>query len=319
MAIGRTLLVLNILKEKTNEDICLSIKDLINFLKDYGYTATRNTIRYDINSLITEGFNIIEKKGRSNTSYFYYKNEFSIEECRIILDSIYSNKFIKNNLKNKIEYKILDNISFLDKSKLKSHVLVKNLNTENIDINYNLLIIEKAISNNLYINFSKTTRDLDKKIIISKEEKDFIPKKVYFHKNRYYLIGFNYKNQKRHYRIDRLDNIICKGTHYNYEKIDLTNYDLINFDMFNVEKFEGVEIKAKISLINSVIEKLGEDISIRKCLDDNNYFIASKKLGINKGLVRWILKQGADIQVLSPQSLIDDIKIQIEKMHYLYK
>jgi len=319
MAINRALLVLNILKENTNEDTGLSIKEIITILKDSGYNVTRNTVRSDISSLIDEGFNIRETKGRSNISYFHYSSEFSVEECRIILDSINSNKFIKRNIKNKIIDKILDNVSYKDKRKLRNCTLVKNLNTENIDINENLFILDRAIYNNLYISFSKTTRDLNKKIIIYSEVNNFIPKEIYFHNNRYYLIGLNYKNEIRHYRIDRLANISCKENHNNRENINLSSYEFINFDMFNANKVERVELKVNIYLINSIIEKLGEDVSVRKCLDDKNYFIASKLLGINKGLIRWILKQGVDVEVISPQSLIDDLRIEIEKMRNLYK
>lgn len=62
MAINRALLVLNILKENTNEDTGLSIKEIITILKDSGYNVTRNTVRSDISSLIDEGFNIREQK-----------------------------------------------------------------------------------------------------------------------------------------------------------------------------------------------------------------------------------------------------------------
>lgn len=318
MAIDRTLQVLRILQEKTDKNNALTIKEIINILDGEGECVTRNTVRSDINLLIAQGFTIKEIKCRSNTSCYYYKSEFSKEECRIILDSIYSNKFLKNENKNKIRDRILGNISYSDRIKLKKCTLVKNIDTDNIDINKNLKFLQEAIENNFYIDFLKNTKDLDKKIIVNGEIKNFMPKEIYFHNNRYYIIGLNNKNLWRHYRIDRISNIIYKNKHNNFEKIDLHNYDLINFDMFRAEKTEKIQLKVKKKLINSIIEKLGEDVFIRKCLEDEAYFIVSKELGINKGLIRWILKQGSDAQVISPKELIEDIKEEIEKMRNLY-
>lgn len=101
MSVERVLLLGEILKKKTNNTNKLTIKELIERLKNEGYNVTRNTVKSDINSLIDAGYNIIETKCRSNTSCYYYESEFSIEECRIILDSLYSNKFIRNDYKRK--------------------------------------------------------------------------------------------------------------------------------------------------------------------------------------------------------------------------
>lgn len=319
MVRDRTLQILKILKEKTDESNALTIKEIINILEKNEEFVTRNTVRTDINALISQGFKIVEKKCKSNTSCFYFKSEFSKEECRIILDSIYANKFLKIRDKNKIRNRILENISDSDKIKLKKFTVVKNINTENIDINENLYLLQESIENNFYIDFFKNTKDLDKKIIKNGEVKNFIPKEIYFYNNRYYIIGLNNKDLWRHYRLDRISNISFKNKHNNFEKINLQNYDLKNFDMFRTEKIEKVYLKIRNTLINSIIEKLGEDVFIRKCLEDEDYFIASKELGINKGLIRWILKQGSDIQVISPKELIDDIKNEIEKMSNLYK
>ena len=89
--------------------------------------------------------------------------------------------------------------------------------------------------------------------------------------------------------------------------------------MFRAEKVERVELKVNKSLINSVIEKFGDRIDIRKCLDDGDCFIISTSVGINTGLVRWILKQGAEVKVIYPEYLIEKLKVGIEKVQNLYK
>ena len=319
MVTQRILFILEILKKKTNNKNKFTINQLIELLENEGYNVTRNTVRSDINSLIDNGYNIIETKARYNTSCYHYESEFSIEECRVILDSLYSNKFIKNDYKRNIKEKILSNISYIDRSILRNSVITETIDTGGVDVTRNLFDLHKAIIERKTIEFINTTRDADKKIIKKKKVEYFIPKKIYYYNNRYYLIGFNETQEIRHYRIDRLSKIIIKEFHDNKEKIDLKDYGLINFDMFRAEKVERVELKVNKSLINSVIEKFGDRIDIHRCLEDGDCFIISTFVGINTGLVRWILKQGAEAKVIYPEYLIEKLKFEIEKVQNLYK
>lgn len=319
MRLRRAVFLLEILKKKTNNSNKLTINELIEELKNEGYNVTRNTVKSDINSLIDARYNIIETKCRSNTSCYYYENEFTIEECRIILDSLYSNKFIRNDYKRNIKEKILSNISYIDRAVLRNSVITETIDTGGIDVTRNLFDLHKAIIERKTIEFINATRDADKKIIKKKKVEYFIPKKIYYYNNRYYLIGFNETQEIRHYRIDRLSKIIIKEFHDNKEKIDLKDYGLINFDMFRAEKVERVELKVNKSLINSVIEKFGDRIDIHRCLEDGDCFIISTFVGINTGLVRWILKQGAEAKVIYPEYLIEKLKFEIEKVQNLYK
>ena len=319
MGIDRTIFLLELLKKKTNNKNKLTISQLIDLLEVQGHNVTRNTVKSDINSLIDSGYNIIETKARYNTSCYHYESEFSIEECRVILDSLYSNKFIKNDYKRNIKEKILSNISYIDRAILRNSVITETIDTGVIDVTRNLFDLHNAITERKTIEFINTTRDDYKKIIKRRKVEYFIPKKIYYYNNRYYLIGFNEIKEIRHYRIDRLYKIVIKELHDNKENIDLKDYGLINFDMFRAEKVERVELKVNKSLINSVIEKFGDRIDIHRCLEDGDYFIISTFVGINTGLVRWILKQGAEVKVIYPEYLIEKLKVEIEKVQNLYK
>ena len=319
MGIDRTIVILKILKKKTNSTNKLTINELIEKLKNEGYNVTRNTVKSDINSLIDSGYNIVETKCRSNTSCYYYESEFSIEECRIILDSLYSNKFIKNTYKRKIKEKILSNISYSDRELLRNSVITETIDTGVIDVTENLFVLHKAIIDRKIIEFINATRNTDKRIVEKKKVGYFIPKEIYYYNDRYYLIGFNENQEIRYYRVDRLFKIIIKEFHNNNEKINLKDYGIINFDMFGADRIERVKLKVDKSLINSVIEKFGDRVDIYRCLEDRDCFILSAFVGINRGLVRWILKQGSEVKVISPEYLIENIKEEIYKIKNLYK
>ena len=226
MSMKRTLLVAKILKEKTDINNKLTIKELINYLNEEGYKATRNTIIADIKCLIESGEKIIISKCSSNRKCYYYESQFSIEECRIILDSIYSNKFINSKDKKEIREKILSNISQNNKFILKNNIIVEKIDTMGINVSCNLFILHKALTDKVYIDFTSVTRDINKKMIEKKRVINFIPKRIYYYNDRYYLIGFNENKEKRHYRIDRIYKIILK---YIKNKI----YKLMRIKIFN--------------------------------------------------------------------------------------
>ena len=82
-------------------------------------------------------------------------------------------------------------------------------------------------------------------------------------------------------------------------------------------KVETLKIEFDNHLINAIIDRFGVDIKIEK--KDENNFILTTRAAINKGLVRWILNWGSDAEVLSPYSLVGEIKLEIEKMYDKYE
>ncbi len=318
MSNSRTYLVGKILKESTNIKSKITVNDIRSRLLDEGINVTRNTIKSDINDLISVGYKITEEKGRHNNSYYYIENDFSIEECRVILNAVNCNKFIKKDVKNSINNKILSNVSFLDRVSLRNTTRIETLDTGGIDIMKNISYIEEAISSKRIISFIQVTRDVNKKIITKKLVEQFIPKNTYYFNDRHYVIGINKNENIRFYRIDRMSQINLTIEHNNSTILDLNNFGNKNFDMFGSDKVELIELKTHKSLIDSMIERFGDYADIHKCFEDENYFILKFKSGINTGLIRWILKQGSKVKVVYPQSLITKIREEIEKISELY-
>lgn len=319
MSKNRTYLVGKILKESTNSKEKITINNILEQLLDEGIKVTRNTIKADIAALINVGYKIQEAKGEHNTSYYYIENDFSIEECRVILNAVNSNKFIKNDIKKSINSKILSNASYTDRVMLRNTIITDTLDTGSIDVIKNLSLIEEAISSKIIIDFIQVTRDINKKIKIKKNVKQFIPKNIYYFNDRYYLIGINKEEKIRHYRIDRMSQINLTVEYNNNLIINLNNLGNRNFDMFGADEIELVELKVHNSLIDSMIERFGDYAYIHKCLENENYFILKFETGINMGLIRWLLKQGSYIKVLYPQILIAKVQEELIKITNLYK
>ncbi len=314
----RVLYILKIFMDKTDKDKRLSVSQLMSILQGEGFSASRNTVKEDIRTLIEAGYRLVESKARSNVSYYYLESEFTFEELKIILDGIYSNKFITPEVKGGIKAKLLGSSSFREKTKIGNMIRTDSLDTGFVNVMDNLAVINSSIDERRVISFDKVTRDYNKNIVKRGEVKDFIAKEVYYHNDRYYLIGYNREGEIRHYRVDRIFNLEKGIKHNNLAKIDMKDYSLKNFDMFATDRQEKLELKVKKPLINSIVETLGSQASIHRCLQDQDCFIVSATLGVNKGLIRWILKQGSDLEVLYPESLRKLVREELQRTINLY-
>lgn len=82
-------------------------------------------------------------------------------------------------------------------------------------------------------------------------------------------------------------------------------------------KVETLRIEFDNHLINAIIDRFGVDVKIERV--DKNNFVLTTRAAINKGLVRWILNWGSDARVLSPESLVQEIKLEIEETYKKYE
>ena len=86
--------------------------------------------------------------------------------------------------------------------------------------------------------------------------------------------------------------------------------------MFSGES-ENLEILFHNSLIDTVIDRFGEDVPIIKA--DNEYFKAEVEVVISNAFFSWLFQFGDKSKVLSPQNAVEEMKALTEKVLNLYK
>ncbi len=318
MRIKRAITILKYLEEKTDINNSVTVKQLQEVLELDCIEVDRNTIKRDIEELMDCGIGIKFITKRHNTFGYYIENRFTIGETRILLDGVASNKFVDDKQKREIKEKLLSKVSRENRIKLKNQVITNTFQNNGVDILYNLERIHTAIAKRRYIKVDRVTRDTNNNIKVKLGERKIIPYAVYYENDRYYLIVFTEDNKLRNYRVDRIKNVKIEEEHNNTLNVDLQRYSIRHFDMFPTNKVIRAEFKVNVGLKHSVIEKFGDKIFIRKDSNDEEKFIFSEEVGFNDGLIRWILKQGSQLQVLYPEELKVKVKEEINKMYQLY-
>lgn len=314
--------VIEVLKCKTNDEEGISIKELKKYLQNYyGIQRTRNTLLQDIEAFREIGFNII-MESRKHNEYVYklVDREFTYDEVRILVDSICINQFLSWKQKKEIIERFNTIISERDIKRLKSRIKINDCIDHQIDLLENINVLHQAVFDKRKIIFNYGKYNEQKEFVLNNKDYLVIPKEIVYEQNRYYLIGLaELENlKKKHYRVDRMRDIIMKERHDHKEKIDMSNFDIRTFDMFTNEEVEMIKMRVHKDLLNMIIERFGLQVSIRPDFEQKDKIIVHQEMGISPGLIRWILNQGSKMEIIEPQHLRIQIKEEIERMRKYY-
>lgn len=319
----RILKVKEILYQETDEESGLSLEDILDRLKlEYGadYDVSLRSIKDDIETLNKINIYIEEKKIKhGKIIYNQIDRLFETNELRILIDAISSSNSIGLNDKNRIIGKI---------KKLTSENIGKQLFNQkyasdkkiNKDRTFRMNVdkIHNAIGNKNKIGFQYGRYNMNKEFITNNKNYKGHPYNLTWDNGFYYLIVYDENKEKIiNFRIDRMRNVEELEERFSKDREFNLNKHLEScFNMYP-GKVETLKIEFDNHLINAIIDRFGVDIKIEK--KDENNFILTTRAAINKGLVRWILNWGSDAKVLSPYSLVGEIKLEIEKMYDKYE
>lgn len=149
----KLLLLLDYLKENTDENHTVTTANLLKYLENNGVCAERKSIYDDINTLVDMGYDIELKKGPSG-GYALVSREFELAELKLLVDAVQSSKFISEKKSNVLIKKLEKLTSRYEEKQLQRQVYVANrVKTENESVLYTIDGIHEAISSKRKISF----------------------------------------------------------------------------------------------------------------------------------------------------------------------
>lgn len=310
---GNILYVLNILKKYSNEEHILSSNKIVDLIKkEYDVSIDSRTVRRNINLLI-EKFNYDIEKFEDNKKGYFIRHdsnyEFENGELSAILNTFAYSNFIPEKMSSAIIDKCLNMMDIYEKEKYKNYkASIKNTKTNNHEIIMNIEDVNDAIFKKKKITFDYYKYELSNKLeeVLVKKVKAS-PYKLVYALQKFYLICLDDgKKELYSYRLDRIKNIEISNKNIS-NRFDDNEVDF--FIKSNVSMLSGdtekVEIECDMSILDNVVELYGKDIKLSKI--DDNKFKASFYTTI-KGFRYWCLRNIETVKVLSPNSLVKDIK-----------
>lgn len=329
--------ILDILKKYTDENHRLRQKDIIKILnKEYCMKIDRKSVKRNLMNLIEIGYDIEyresirlikDKNGEEAESKilsdFYLNRPFTDGELRLLIDSVlFSNHISYSQCKDLVEkLEGLSNIYF--RSRVKHIRNLPENQPSNSELFMTIETLDKAISRGLQVSFTYNSYDIDKKLHPRKnsegEVRNYIinPYQIVATNGRYYLIcNYDKYDSVSHYRLDRITNIKLLDTPAKPQRkvkgiengLDLPKHLAEHLYMFAGESIP-VKFIAKRYIVTDVIDWFGKDIKFSDATDDE----VTVTVKVNPiAMKMWVLKYSKHIRVIFPQSLVDEIKADID-------
>ena len=148
----KLLYILEMLRQKTDENHPISTKDIIAELARHDIEAERKSIYRDIEILQEAGVDVI--KAERNAGYYMGSREFELPELKLLVDAVLACKFITEKKSKELVNKIETLGSVYQGKELQRQVVVSDrVKAGNEGIYYTIDVIYNCINNNHRLNF----------------------------------------------------------------------------------------------------------------------------------------------------------------------
>ena len=299
----KILYLMKILLDRTDDDHCLTMPELISALGEYGITAERKSLYADLAALREYGIDIETRRGKS-VGYYVANRLFELPELKLLVDAVQSSRFITTKKSNELIKKLSSLSSGYEAMQLRRQVYVANrIKTHNESIYYNIDAIHTAILRSSRITFQYFDWTPDKTRVLRHNGHlyDVSPWALTWDDENYYLIAYDSAvGNIRHYRVDKMLRITTTGQardgREKFRDFDMAVYCGQAFGMFGGQ-VECVVLDCLDELAGVVIDRFGNDITI---IRHDGHFEVPVNVMISPMFLSWVVSFGGRMKIVSP-------------------
>ena len=303
----KILCILQILRERTDENHLMSAADISKALEEYGISAERKSIYSDVEALIDFGIDIVQKKG-STPGYYIASREFEIAELKLLVDAAQASKFITKKKTEELIKKLEGLTSKYEAHQLQRDVYIYNrTKAQNETIFYNVDYIHDAIFSNVQVRFQYSEWTVKKELMLKKNGAFYVvsPWALTWADENYYLIAYDENaDMIKHYRVDKMQKMELLETprlgRERFQEFDLAAFAKKTFGMYGGED-ASVTLVGKNGLAGVVIDRFGQDVWMVPA--DEDHFRAHVTVALSPQFFGWLAGLGSDIQITGPESV----------------
>lgn len=309
----KTLYLMKILLERTDEKHMLSANDLSAALLEYGIRAERKSIYADIEALQQYGMDIVQQKG---CGYYVASRSFELPELKLLVDAVQSSKFITAKKSTELIRKLEGMGSKYEAQQLQRDVFIYNRpKTMNETIYYNVDRIHQALHSNAKISFQYAEWTTKKELKLKKDGALYLvsPWALTWDDENYYLIAYDENADRiKHYRVDKMQTIsVLHEARIGKEKF--IDFDLAAFAKKTFGMYGGYDAAVTLlchnSLVGVILDRFGQNVPLVPV--DDAYFYAKPLVAVSRQFFGWITGIGEMIQITAPE------RVKQEYIEYL--
>ena len=309
---GKLLILLQILREKSDENHPLSMPDILRALEEHGISAERKSIYDDFLTLEELGYRVERVTGRPG-GYYLDTHLFLLPELKLLVDAVQAAKFITKEKSRELIRKLESTVSTPTAAALSRQVYVADrVKTQNTAVFSAVDMIHAAIHENRQIRFRYYERNEKKEYVFrrSGEYYEVSPFALAWSDENYYLIAYDNKDQAvRHYRVDRMKNTCLTERKREGEEsflhFDLSLYTRSLFGMFN-GRSELVTLRCQNRLASVILDRFGEEVTMIP--EGNTCFRVTVPVVVSPHFFGFVASFGHQMQIVAPQPVVKEIQ-----------
>ena len=320
----KMLYLVKIFSEETDDNHALTMAQIIAMLGGYGVNADRKTLYQDFDELRKFGFDIIGQQEGRNHYYYLGSRDFELPELKLLVDSVQSAKFITDRKSSQLIRKLESLVSRYEGSQLHRQVIIAGrVKTMNESIYYNVDKIHAAIGADRQIRFKYFDWNLKKEMEPRYGGRwyQLSPWALMWDDEKYYLVAYDAKHETIiHYRVDKMTQIGIldekREGHEAFRKFNIAHYTNTLFGMYAGDETK-VTIEAENRLVSVFIDRFGKDIIIAPV--DEDHFRTTVTVAVSKQFFGWLMAIDGDVKIVAPDSVVKQMKAEIDRLAEKYK
>lgn len=300
----RTLYIMKMLLEKTDEKYTMSAADIDKALHGYGMSADRKTVYNDIETLKEFGIDILQAKG-TNGGYYVGGRKFELPELKLLVDAVQASKFISRRKSEELIRKLESLASEHDARQLQRDVFIYNRpKTGNETIYYNVDQIHTAILNNRQIQYQYAEWTVKKELKPKKQGAVYTvsPWSLTWDDANYYLIAYDEEaGCMKHYRVDKMQRARVTGRERigkeSFQDFDLVEFSKKTFSMYGGHD-EEVTLQCGNELVGVILDRFGTDVMVMPA--DDGQFRVRVLVAVSPQFFGWVTGIGRRLMIAGP-------------------
>ncbi len=338
------LYILNILKKYTDMNHTMTQQEIADkLMSDYGMAVNRATVKRNVADLIDADYDIGfreitrshtdkstgEKEENSIYTDLYYIHEFSESELHMLIDGLLFSRSVPYKPRRDL-IRRLGELSSSHFSQRMRHVHSMNADSpENKKLFWNIEVLDEAIADGKQVEIIYGYYGTDLELHESRNPDGTVrkqllnPYQLVASDGRYYLIcnKDNYDNVAN-YRVDRIMKIRKLETPAKpgnqvqglEDGLKLQDYVYQHVNMFS-GKPERVEFIIRKKDVGLVVDFFGKHVSF---FDKGDGTVSCHIKVSREAMRKLALQFAADVRVVSPESLVEEIRADIRKINENY-
>ena len=315
----KLLKIMELLRGRSDEEHPIRATEICEKMLAEGIPCDRRTLTKDMKMLNAFGYEVMSKMAGHEKAYYVADRSFSDPEIKILMDAVQASSFITS----KKTAELIDRIAALSgahraDSLKKNMVFFNTRKHTNEEIYYNIDALEEAIDQGKKVAFLYFDIREHSRKVLRKNGAVYVtePITLIFEDNNYYLISYSEESKDiRTYRVDRM-----KQTKVIDEEISETarekrntvgKYAEESFNMYGGEPFDITVVFGE-ELMGAVYDRFGESTRISPTADGK--YSASVRVRKSPTFWGWLFQFGGKMKIISPQSMVDECRKEIEKL-----